>query len=54
MKANKVIPYNRAFYYYRQLRPNSIINTVNSKSFYDIVNILKRYISLFEKIDYNN
>ncbi|CEN83672.1 glycosyltransferase [Paeniclostridium sordellii] len=53
MKASKVIPYNRAFYYYRQLRPNSIINTVNSKRFYDIVNILKRYISLFEKIDYN-
>ncbi|CEQ23954.1 capsular polysaccharide biosynthsis protein [[Clostridium] sordellii] len=54
MKANKVIPYNRAFYYYRQLRPNSIINTVNSKRFYDIVHILKRYISLFEKTGYNN
>lgn len=55
IKAKKIVPYNKPFYYYRQLRPNSIINTVNPKRFEDIVKIINKYLNILKdnKYDYS-
>jgi len=52
MCANKIAAYNDPFYYYRQLRPNSIINSINTKKFYDIVSIIKKYEIQLREGDY--
>lgn len=53
MKANKIVPYNEPFYYYRELRPNSIINTVNLKRFQDITQIINKYINMLKSNRYD-
>lgn len=47
--AEKVIFYNTPFYYYRKLRPNSIMNTINHKRLLDIVLIIENYKDYFMK-----
>lgn len=54
LQAKNIFPYNKPFYYYRQLRPNSIVNTVNAKRFYDIVSIIKSYLLLMKEKQYNS
>jgi glycosyltransferase involved in cell wall biosynthesis len=53
MCADKVAVYNKPFYYYRKLRPDSIINTVNTKKIYDIVSIIKKHIINLQKKHYS-
>lgn len=50
--SNNIAAYDTPFYYYRQLRPNSIINTVNSKRFYDIIYIVEKYKLLLKENEY--
>ncbi|WP_214744397.1 glycosyltransferase family 2 protein [Exiguobacterium sp. s189] len=45
MKANKIATYDVPFYYYRQERENSIINSWNSKKFYDLVSIINYHLN---------
>lgn len=52
MKAKKISVYDTPFYYYRQLRPNSIINTININRFKDIVDIIKKYLYIIENEKY--
>lgn len=52
MCANRVAVYDKPFYYYRQLRPNSITNTVDAKRFYDIISIIEKYVNLLQNSDY--
>ena len=54
IKANRIVPYNKPFYYYRQLRPNSIMNTVNFKRFDDIVKIINNHLQMIEDDKYDD
>jgi glycosyltransferase involved in cell wall biosynthesis len=49
MRAKSVTTCNSPFYYYRQNRENSIINTINSKRFYDIFRIIKSHIRMIQE-----
>lgn len=54
IKANRIVPYNKPFYYYRQLRPNSIINTVNLKRFQDITQIINKHLNMIKNNNYDD
>lgn len=43
ISAKKIRSYDQPFYYYRQQRPNSIINTQNLPKFQDIIYIINKY-----------
>ena len=53
IKAKSVEVYNRPFYYYRQLRPNSIVNTINKKRFFDIVEIINEYLIILDRNEFS-
>lgn len=48
MKASSIAVCNKPFYIYRLGRSESIINTVNEKRFYDVINIIKSYLEILE------